>query len=199
MRLLIARCPAASPAIVQALERAGGVLTDTILTSELELAPPQPPVTDPRIRLWQPPDVAGIVDVAAACYRDYGGHYHADPRLDRDACRDVYTSWAKRCCELRAVADAVLVAHEGPEIIGFFALRRTGDASEAVLTGVRPDRRGAGVYRALLNHAVAWSAAGGAARMAVTTQAWNVTVQRAGARLGFVPTAAVHTSHVWFD
>ena len=43
-------------------------------------------------------------------FSGYLGHYHADPRLDRAKCDEVYLSWAERSCVDPSVASKVLVA-----------------------------------------------------------------------------------------
>lgn len=198
VRLLIVRCPVGAVRAVQALERAGGLLTDTLVSSVRDLRQPLPPADDARCRLATPADSDGIVEIAGACFSTYGGHYHADPRLDRARCRDVYLSWARRCCERRA-ANAVLVLEDEGSVLAFLAVRRDGDGAQGVLTAVRPDRHGEGLHWRLLIHAMAWCASDGAARMLGVTQIWNFAIQRSWVRLGFEPAGATHTVHVWLD
>jgi hypothetical protein len=42
------------------------------------------------IRYCVPADVERGHQIAREAFQDYHGHYHADPRLDRAACDDVY-------------------------------------------------------------------------------------------------------------
>ncbi len=59
---------------------------DTLVYYRRNLA--SSPATDPgdgRIRLLREGEAEQVEAIARECFRDYGGHYHADPRLDRRA------------------------------------------------------------------------------------------------------------------
>lgn len=200
--LLIARCDAADVAAAQALEAAGGFLTDTLVYYARTLADAPEPVEHgaPPVRPVRPGEEGTVEAVAAAAFRGYLGHYHADPRLDRAACDAVYTSWALRSCRLREVADEVLVAERDGRIVGFATLKLNGpEEGEGILFGVAPEAQGLGVYRALMVNGLAWCRAKGARRMVVSTQITNAAVQRVWTRLGFELRHAVYTFHAWFD
>ena len=70
--------------------------------------------------------------VAAASFRDYFGHYHADPRLDRAKCDETYASWAERSCVDEAVASGVLVAEHGGRVAGFLTLQARGAGEQEI-------------------------------------------------------------------
>jgi ribosomal protein S18 acetylase RimI-like enzyme len=200
--LLIARCAASDLPAAQALEAAGGFLTDTLVYYARDLAGPAGPAEGGGmpVRPVRPGEEGTVEAVAAAAFRGYLGHYHADPRLDRAACDAVYTSWARRSCLHREVADEVLVAERDGRIVGFATLKQHGpEEGEGILFGVAPEAQGLGVYRALMVNGMARCRAKGARRMVVSTQITNAAVQRVWTRLGFELRHAVYTFHKWFD
>jgi GNAT superfamily N-acetyltransferase len=202
VRLLIVRCSADDLATAHALENAGGQLMDVLVYFARGLAAESLPADTPRvaIRLGGPGDAPAVVRIAEAAFRGYFGHYHADPRLRREDCDEVYTSWARRSCESEGVADAVLIAEQESEVVGFMTVRmNSAEEGEAVLGGVDPAAQGKGIYQSLLVRAMSWVAGRGGATMIVTTQISNRAVQRVWVRLGFEPDRAYLTFHVWLQ
>lgn len=199
-RLLIVRCPADDLSTAHALESANGHLMDVLVYFARTLAAESLPADNPRvdIRFGGPIDAAAVAGIAEAAFRGYYGHYHADPRLRREDCDEVYTSWARRACETEGVADAILIAEQESGLAGFMTLRMNSpEEGEAVLGGVDPAVQGKGIYRSLLVRAMSWVAAQGGATMIVTTQISNRAVQKVWIRLGFEPDRAYLTFHVW--
>lgn len=200
--LLIARCPVTDLPTVQAMERRGFLLMDTLVyyTRDLVCAPIPPADVAVGVRPLRPGEQVRVTRLAAAAFRRYFGHYHADARLDRSKCDDAYVSWATRSCTERGVADEVLVAADEDDIVGFATLRmNAADEGEGVLFGVLPSAQGRGIYRSLMVGGMAWCRSQGATRMAVSTQLTNVAVQKVWSRLGFEPSHAYYTMHKWFD
>jgi ribosomal protein S18 acetylase RimI-like enzyme len=141
-----------------------------------------------------------VAEIAAAAFAGYGGHYHADPRLDRAAADATYSDWARRSCAVPGVADRVWVVEDEGEVAGFLTLRVNGPAeTEIVLNAVHPDRQRRGLYGRLVAAALAASLDRGAERCIVSTQLTNVPVQKSWVRLGFEPAYAFHTFHLWLD
>jgi GNAT superfamily N-acetyltransferase len=201
VRMLVARCDAADLPAAQAMEAAGGRLMDTLVYWARDLRRPGP-VEAPGapVRLLRPSDADAVRRVAAAAFRGYFGHYHADPRLDREQCDATYASWAERSCSEPAVASKVLgVDHEG-RLAGFLTLLGRGpEEQEIVLNGVDPAFQRHGLYRALVVAAIQHARADGATRLLVSTQLINSGVQKTWARLGFELERAHYTFHLWFD
>lgn len=202
VRMLVARCPATDLAAVQAMERAGFQLMDTLLYYQRDLTR-QPFPDVPRnipVRPARPNEADAVRDVAAAAFRDYYGHYHADPRLDRAACDAAYVDWAHRSCLSRDVADEVLVAVRDGAVAGFATLKwNSSEEGDGVLFAVHPSAQGRGIYTSFVLHAMEWFAARGGTRMVISTQVTNIAVQRSWALLGFAPSHAFYTLHRWFD
>jgi len=202
VRLLIARCDASGLRVAQAMEAEGFSLMDTLLYYACHLTRLDIPQDCAKITVR--PIAIGeeekVKVVAAKCFRNYLGHYHADARLDRSKCDEVYVSWAIRSCLSRDVADEVLVADRGGRIVGFAALRlNSKEEGEGVLFGVDPAVQRQGIYRSLLIRSLQWCLSKGTSRMLYSTQLANFGVQRVLTRVGFEPTHACYTFHKWFD
>jgi hypothetical protein len=201
VRMLIARCAAEDLPAVQAMEEAGGRLMDVLVywARALERPPPleKPPTS---VRALRPGETAEVQRVAASAFRGYFGHYHADPRLDRAKCDEVYASWAVRSCTEQAAASKVLVVEHEGRIAGFLTLLPRGtDDLEIVLNGVEPALQRHGLYRGLLLGALHEAQVMGAHTLVVSTQLINVGVQKAWARLGFELSRSYYTFHLWLD
>lgn len=200
VELLIARCPATDLAAAQAMERDGFQLMDTLVYFARSLGSGTQVDAGPvPVRPVRPGEEAAVREIAAHAFQGYGGHYHADPRLDRGRCDEVYTDWAYRSCLSKDVADEVLVADLDGRVVAFATMRLNSDEEgEGVLFGVSPAAQGRGIYRTLMIRGMEWCAARGRTRMVVSTQVTNVAVQKVWTRLGFEPSRAYYTFHKWF-
>lgn len=145
-------------------------------------------------------EAEAVSALAAAAFRSYGGHYHADARLNRARCEEVYPSWAYRSCVSREVADEVLVAERDHQIVGFVTLKMNDDLEGDVpLYGVHPSMQRQQVGRSLIRGALDWFQSRGAERMTISTQITNLSSQKVWIRLGFEPSDHFYTFHKWFD
>lgn len=201
VRLFIARIGTDDQHLTHAMETEGFRLMDTLVQYTRDL---RRPISEYRgrseIRPMRPEDMEGIVGVAAKAFRGYGGHYHADPRLDPNLADEVYIDWARRSCVSRDVADEVLVADSDGRIAGFMSLRlNEPEEGEGFLNAVAPSAQGRGVYTSLMYHAMRWCVGKGAARMVMSTQITNSVVQRAWARAGFWLSGSFYTFHRWYE
>lgn len=201
VRFLIVRCATEDTEIVQRLQKSGMFLTDTLVFFSLPLrewtAPA--PAREMAIRRLQPDEVDVVGRIAAESFRGYAGHYHADPRLDRNQCDAVYVDWSRKLCAPANHPQTVLLATIDGKAAGYMAFRRRdGDEGEAVLGGVVTSARKRGVYQALLTAGLVWLREQGASTAIVSTQITNTAVQKVWTRLGFEPHRAVYTFHGWF-
>ena len=192
--MVIVRSPANDLAVAQALENAGGRLCDTLVHYARGLDRPIPEQPRP-VRRAGSDDIDEITAIAEGAFAGYRGHYHADPRLDPAAADAGYVDWARR-----SMADGdVLVIEDGVAIAGFLSMEHRETETEIVLNGVRPDAQGRGLYRALVIGALRHAAKLHAPRCVVSTQVSNVPAQKVWIRVGFEPTHAVYTFHLWSD
>ncbi|HEY3074810.1 MAG TPA: GNAT family N-acetyltransferase [Burkholderiales bacterium] len=198
--LLIARCLTSELAAAQAMERAGFQVMDTLVYFSRGLDDDVPPDQGMvAVREAASGEHRAVKEVARRAFAGYFGHYHADARLERRQCDELYVDWAERSCLSREVADTVLVAAHAGEIVAFATLRLNDqEEGEGVLFGVAPQAQGRGIYRALMTGAMRWFKARGRSRMLVSTQITNIAVQKVWTRLGFEPASSWHTFHKWF-
>lgn len=199
--LLIARCLASELQTAQAMEREGFSLMDTLVYYARNLTKTSilPNTGKIPVRPVRPGEEEAVKIVAAKSFRDYSGHYHADDRLERVKCDEIYPDWAFRSCVSRDVADEVLVAELDGSIVGFATLRlNTPEEGEGVLFGVAPTAQGRGIYRSFMICGMEWCLSKGATRMVVSTQIANIAVQKVWTRVGFEPSHACYTFHKWF-
>jgi hypothetical protein len=192
--LVIARCPVATAATAQALERAGFALCDTLVyyagPTARFVAPPSLPGV--RIGAFSPSDLAPLEAVARAAFTDYAGHYHADPRLDRAAATEGYVEWFTSAT--RDPTMHVLVATLGHEPVGFLTLRR---GAEIVLNGVAPAAQGRGIYDGLVKAAGFFACEQDDTELLVSTHLQNLAPQRVWVRNGLEPRRGFYTFHGW--
>ncbi len=202
VELLIARCKAEDLPAAQALEAEGGQLMDTLVYYGRDTQKDLPTVesSSGSMRSSRAGDEEALARVAMQAFRGYSGHYHADPRLNRAKCDEVYASWTRRSCSSRDVAGEVLVYELDGEIAGFATLRlNSAEEGEGVLFGVAPQAQGRGVYKLLIVRGLEWCKSQGARRMVVSTQVTNLAVQKVWVRTGFEPLGATYTFHKWFS
>jgi GNAT superfamily N-acetyltransferase len=200
VKLLIARCPTQDLPAVHAMESAGFQLMDTLVYFVRKLGADLPADTGAvPIRDIRAGEEAAVKQVASATFKGYSGHYHADPRLDRQQCDETYTDWAYQSCLSKAVADGVLVAELKGAIVGFATLRlNSEEEGEGVLFGVAPEAQGHGIYRSFMVRGMEWCRARNRKTMVVSTQVTNIAVQKVWTRLGFEPSKSFYTFHKWF-
>jgi GNAT superfamily N-acetyltransferase len=200
--LLIARCPTTDIKAAQTMEQNGFLLMDTLVYYARNLINIPIPAGQKKtsVRPVHPSEVENVRQVAAKAFSGYFGHYHADERLDRKQCDDVYSDWAVRSCVSKKVADKVLVAAQNGTIYGFLTLRLKGSKQgEGVLFGVAPESQGRGIGRSLMIHGMQWCLSKGASRMFISTQITNFASQKLWTRLRFEVSHAYYTFHKWFD
>ncbi len=200
VQMLIARSGVEDATTTHALESASFVLMDTLVYYERDLASsPVQPGGKEEIHVLGPDDAARVEWIARECFRDYLGHYHADLRLDRDACTEVYASWARSSCE-NAGPDAFVLVAGSPRLEGFSTYRRTASGEGELLLGaVLPAARGKGLYRQMTLAGMLRLQESGTKRFVTSTHLGNWGAQAAWSAAGLRPFRAYHTFHRWFD
>ncbi|MGA9308486.1 MAG: GNAT family N-acetyltransferase [Candidatus Sulfotelmatobacter sp.] len=201
IKLLIARCATKELRTVQEMESRGFLLMDTLVYYNFDLTKRRIPDDAPRahVRKFARDDTAQVETVAAAAFKGYYGHYHADRRLDQSKCDEGYVSWAVRSCTSKQVATEVLVAEIGKKIVGFLTLRLNSPKEmEGLLFGVAPVGQGIGVGRSLMLNGLELCKKRQVKRMLISTQVTNVAVQKVWCRVGFELAHSFYTLHKWF-
>ncbi len=202
VEFLIARSPTANIHLAQDMEKKGFILTDTLVcyvNAAIKVtARPLPAGFEWRMGGAGDAEVADRL--AAQIFKGYGGHYHADARLEQADCDLVYSSWMASSCTDKNLADAVFfVTHESMPV-GFLTVKKKNDSSgDIVLNGIHPDFQNRGLYFYLVNLAKQWAIDQNLAQLTVSTQVTNTGVQRIWCRQGFEPSGSFYTFHKWFN
>jgi len=202
VKLLIARCSTSNIQVVHEMERHGFFMMDTLVyySFKLKKKPVPEDVSDIEARPVRQGEEVLVKDIARSSFQGYQGHYHADNRLDRQTCDDVYTDWAYISCFRNGMADEVMVAESEESLAGFATLRKNDSSEgEGVLFGVAPSFQGKGIYRSLMISGMKWCVSEKLDTMIVSTQITNTAVQKVWTRLGFEPGHSYYTFHKWFD
>jgi hypothetical protein len=206
VQLLIVRLPTEQLSLAQELLAEGGLLTDTLCVFQRKLVDgniaPDPSIVPPDemiIRLAVPEDFEPILKIARVAFRNYPSHYHADLRLDRQACDDLYVDWASRLCAKGSNFITWVVEMHGMTagfMGGNYANRR-----ETILElgAISPSWRGHNLYRHLARAHVVHSVKVGVERVFGATQTVNLPAQITLIREGFFPSGSYYTIHKWFD
>jgi ribosomal protein S18 acetylase RimI-like enzyme len=201
IKLLIARCATKELRTIQEMESRGFLLMDTLVYYSFDLTKGAIPddASSAHVRKIARDDAAQLEAVAAAAFKGYFGHYHADSRLDQGKCDEGYVSWAVRSCTSKQVATEVLVAEIDNEIVGFLTLRlNSPEEMEGLLFGVAPEGQGIGVGHSLMVNGLKLCKKQQVKRMVISTQVTNVAVQKVWCRVGFEPAHSYYTLHKWF-
>ncbi|OFJ49559.1 hypothetical protein BA896_012440 [Janthinobacterium lividum] len=203
--LLIARIDASKTPLTHAMERAGALLCDTLAYYDLPLSKvPKAPEARASsdavvVREMVAADHAHVVGISKAAFSGYFGHYHSDPRLNKQDCDDTYVSWCASTLASTDPTNRILVAQDDAGVCGFLTMRLHEDARlELLLSGVDQRATGRGVYRRLIQAGVAFAAEHQLAHVFTSTQISNIAVQKVWCAQGFAPTNYVHTFHKWF-
>jgi len=201
VQFLIARCSTRELLSLQAMEESGFRLMDTLMYFDFNLHHKTlPPRRDLNVRIVQPQDVDAVKEISRQAFRGYDSHYHADPRLDRSACDEIYVDWAVRSCSQKDLADEVFVAESDNGILGFLALKMDKTKiADCRLYAVSQQAQRSGVGQALLIESLHWCVKKRLASMTISTQITNIASQKACVRVGFEPYISFYTLHKWFE
>jgi RimJ/RimL family protein N-acetyltransferase len=132
--------------------------------------------------------------VVRESFAGYGNHYTADPLLDRSAVLAGYEEWAVGSLD-RDTHEVMVQVLDG-EPVGVATVEHSAAHAEILLAGLVPTAQGRGLYGDLLLAVERTARAAGRERLVISTQVQNVRVQRAWARFGMRPFAAVETVHL---
>ena len=202
VKLLIARCSISDLDTAQSMEKQGFLLMDTLVyyTFDLVQRPVSCAVCNVNFRPIRAGEAPSIERVAVESFRSYFGHYHADKKLDKKKCDEVYVDWAKKACQANGADENFLVADIQDRIVAFGVFRLNSvDEGELFLGGIHPEYQGQGIYQSFLHRAVEWCLLKNAKRMIISTQLNNVAVQKVLTKFGFEITRGCYTFHKWFD
>ena len=200
VRLLIARSQGTDAATMRVAQETGLRLMDVLMywMSDLRQIRSDEALSPHHVRPLGRGEAELVRQIALKAFHGYGGHYHADPRLDDRLCDQVYGDWAYRSCAGDS-PDHVIVTEVDGRLAGFATAKMVHGEGLSVLSGVDPAFRRRGVYRSLNIARMQWFRSQGAARMWSPTLAANVATQRTYVKAGLVHSHACYTFHKWFD
>jgi ribosomal protein S18 acetylase RimI-like enzyme len=202
VEFLILRIESDKLEVVQEAQRRGAFLTDVLLYFEKPVRNDVTLTLPGALKLRQATaeDAQGVARLATEVFKNYNGHYHADPRLSRSQADEVYSSWAGATCVNSNVADAVLILEGASGILGFSALKTIGEQTfDISLLGVSPQARRQGLFDCLLKASERWGHDQGFKSMEYSTQVTNVAAQRGLSKAGFLVARSCYTLHQWFN
>lgn len=199
--LLIARCDMTDLDACQSMEKKGFLLMDTLVFYRFDIAKKN--VTRDHgaavVRPVLPGEESQMISVAGESFHGYLGHYHTDSRLDKHACDEAYTDWARKAFASRE-PDNFLVGEVDGQVVGFGVMRiNHADEGEMFLGGIRPEFQGHGIYHSFLCKGVQWCLSKNARHMVISTQLKNLSVQKVLIKFGFEIFRGYYTYHKWFD
>ena len=189
---LSARVDASDFSSLHALECAGFVTVDTIMTFAMDFAKQQPrqPRHDFEIRLAHASDADKVAALAKHAF--VYDRFHVDPFIDRERADALHAAWLRDSC-LGKSADAVLLAESEGNLLGFTSCAvqhdtpgRLGRKVGTVLMVASAEHaRGRGVAHATMMAATQWMRRKGCDVVEGGTQVCNVPSARMFRRCGF--------------
>jgi ribosomal protein S18 acetylase RimI-like enzyme len=189
---------------IHSLEASGGVMADILLTFYIDLSKS---FHSTRMLGWRKLgididhasrlDETALMTIARAIFKI--DHFHADPRLQKEKCNELYAKWASN--SLKGLAETVFVARKNGDIVGFVSCKiQAGGSSCSTglidLVGVRSEYACCGIGCLLVSKALSWFSKR-ASLVTVGTQAANVPAVRLYQKMGFKHISSEATLHLW--
>ncbi len=195
--LIILRLPAGRTDVATELQRRGEFVmhADTLVYYGFDLFPGAGEASS-FIRRAVIDDRLSIIRIAEAGFKSYRAHYAANPLLPVERVHEGYVEWAQSRLENQSDAASTWVAIDGNFVAGFATCDCKDGVADIVLNAVHPDHERRGHYGRLLRHLIQHHAQRGDARLTISTQVWNYTVQRQWARAGLLLDTAFDTYHL---
>lgn len=196
--------------LIHALQAHGFLLVDTMLEHGLELGsdpvPEHPPPPDDGlvIRLADSSDLKATMRMVEACFAQYFGRFHSDPRIPREDADRVYTEWVRG--SFGDYADYVLLAEIEGRIVGCTVWRKLSPieehgirAANYSLSTVHPDHAGKGLATRLSLCGIDLFREQGFRFIEALTHINNLAIERTLRASGFKIVDGRHTFHLWLD
>jgi dTDP-4-amino-4,6-dideoxy-D-galactose acyltransferase len=180
---VILRIRAGDSELIAAAERAGMRLVDIGIDSVLSLAPEPPGVSERgAIRESRDEDISAIAELAGEAFTL--SRFHVDPFFTDEQVIRFHRQWATNLC--RGLAQTVLVAEEGNDVVGFVSCSLSDGDGRIPLIATKPDVRRRGIGFGLVSAALDWFRGARARTVRVKTQSHNYSALRLYDRIGFM-------------
>jgi dTDP-4-amino-4,6-dideoxy-D-galactose acyltransferase len=205
VRHLTCRVKAEAIPCIHALQQAGFLLMDGVVTFALDLAEWKDPGPDSRTRPAAAEDCAAVGTIARSSY--IHDRFHADPQLEAVAADEIYACWAEQTCRRGGDGEqtGAVVVQDGDSLLGFATwqldaavMKHTGVRVGSIgLVGTAPEARGRGIGSAVVTGAVRALRDRDARLVEVGTQLANVAAARLYESRGFRVVSASMTLRRW--
>jgi GNAT superfamily N-acetyltransferase len=201
VRLVISRFSTDNIHFAQELEGLGFQLMDTVTRYRLSLSNMALPAvrTPATIRPCLVSEAQYLADMATDIYVNHMGHFHNDPRLDRDKCNSVYAELIRNSCIKDGFADLVLVAEIKGKVVGFHSHRVEGDGLAGIISGVTREAQGYGIGKALILVSADWGRSQGLKWIEEYPHLNNYPMHGIMTSLQFKMQSSSYTFHKWLD
>lgn len=198
--LAIVRTEAGDCAAMVQLQRAGWPLihADTLLYYGIDLGTVAPAPSALPVRLATAGDRAAIAHIAERSFDGYRAHYAANPLLPPALILAGYIEWANSRLGTDDPGACTWVICQDDGVAGFATCDIDAGRGlvDIVLNAVHPDHARQGLYGQLLKAILGHYASVGMRRLTVSTQVWNVAVQRRWTWAGLRLERAMDTYHI---
>lgn len=186
--LVTCRLPENEAATIAALERAGFIAIERLLTFRTECLLGEPLA---GVHLATPEDAEACAAIAGSVFTH--NRFHVDPNIDNGTADALKAAWARNSC--RGRADAVLVTRDATGVTGFNACVLGGRTAVIDLIAVARRAQGRGLGKVLVRGALAHYF-GRADEMIVGTQDGNEASMALYESCGFRQRDATVTLHL---
>jgi GNAT superfamily N-acetyltransferase len=145
-------------------------------------------------------DTEALCQIASVVFEGFG-HYFANPRLDRDRCREIYVDWTRRTLSDTEFADKAFVYRDQGKPVALFCAKMVGAGEGRYVRGgmgfVAPPFQREGVFKRLVSAAVCWAGEEGVGLDKNLVHSTNYPVNAVFTRIGFKLTSHWMTFHRW--
>lgn len=202
VRLLICRTSTDNIGYVHELERHGFELMDTVTRYRLYLNAAQLPLKlcPAIIRPCRSAEVDNLAAIATEVYVNHIGHFHQDPKLDRNKATAMYAEMARNSYLEKKADDIVLVARLENAVVGFHSHKVVpGNGIAGIISGVSPDAQGKGIGKALIVATIEWGKSQGLEWIEEYPHINHPSMHKIMSDLGFRLQSSSYTLHKWFN
>jgi len=202
IKLLTCRLSTDDVAFAHELEKHGFQLMDTVTRYHLDFSrvPVASVPVQATIRPCRKSEAEDVAAIARVVYINHVGHFHNDPKLERDKCTELYVEIARNSCLDQNVADIMLVAETEGKIVGFHSHKIVNpDGLGGVISGVSHLAQGKGIGKALILASIDWAKSRGLEWNEQYPHINNYAMHKIMVDLGFKLSASFYTFHKWFD
>ena len=160
IKLVFSRVPLNDLLTINAIQKEGSTFVDNLLTyyvNPRQIVIPKVELSNVRTVKAGESDANALSEIAREAFRM--SHFHADSKLPRNRCDELYVKWVLNC--LHGLADTVLAAQKNSKIVGFITCKinnidQKNSYGVIDLIGVSREHRREKIGLLLLSEALKW-------------------------------------------